>query len=197
MNPKIKINSLCLVAIVSFLLSSCSKEKSSPDPSNPCDGKNIVVTGTVTAATACSSDGSITAAATGTTGFTFKLNQDGVYQSSPTFDKLAAGVYTLFAKDGAGCEKSTSITITSSGTAGALFTKVKTLMAAKCQSCHNNSVQNGGMNWQVDCNIVANQARIKERAVDIGDMPKGGPSLTQSEKAIITDWIAAGGAFTN
>lgn len=199
MNKKIQLNSILRVAILVMLLGSCSKDKSSPNPpaNNPCDGKTIVVTGTATAAAPCASNGSITAAATGSTGFTFKINGNGVYQSSPTFNDLAAGAYTLFAKDGAGCEKSTPITITSSGAAGVLFTKVKTLMTAKCQSCHNNSIQNGGMNWQVDCNIVANKARIKVRAVDIGDMPQGGPSLSQTEKAIITDWIAAGGAFTN
>ena len=96
------------------------------------------------------------------------------------------------------CERSTSITLTSTAaTAGPLFMNVKTLIAAKCQSCHNNTIQNGGMNWQVDCNIVTNKARIKVRAVDIGDMPQGGPSLTASEKAIITNWINAGGKFTD
>lgn len=198
MNKKIKINSILRMAILILLLGSCGKEKATNPPSNnPCDGKTIVVTGTATAAAPCAGNGSITVAATGSTGFTFKVNGNGVYQSNSTFNNLAADTYTIFAKDAAGCEKSTSITISSLGTAGVLFTKVKTLMTAKCQSCHNNSIQNGGMNWQVDCNIVANRARIKARAVDIGDMPQGGPSLSQSEKAIITDWINAGGAFTN
>ncbi len=70
-------------------------------------------------------------------------------------------------------------------------------MTVKCQPCHNNTVQNGTMNWEVDCNIVANQARIKVRAVDEGTMPAGGPSLTATEKAIITDWINGGGKLTD
>ena len=52
------------------------------------------------------------------------------------------------------------------------------------------------MNWQVDCNIVANKARIKVRAVDESSMPPGNP-LSAADKKKITDWIAAGGAFTD
>lgn len=83
-----------------------------------------------------------------------------------------------------------------SGTAGPLYTAVKTLMAANCQSCHNNTIANGGMNWTVDCNIVINKTRIKARAVDEGTMPPTG-SLPQADKNKITDWINAGGKFTD
>ena len=198
MNSKIKIT-LLLAGIVAMLqLNSCSKDKNTPDnPPDICAGKTINVSATATPASACGADGSITVAATGSTGFSFKLNNNGTYQSSPTFDKVAAGSYTLFAKDADGCEKTTTVSVASTGAAGPLFTNVKTLMTAKCVSCHNNSIQNGGMNWQVDCNIVAKKDRIKARAVDIGDMPFGGPSLTDAEKTIITNWITAGGAYTD
>ncbi len=85
-----------------------------------------------------------------------------------------------------------------SGTAGPLFSAVKSLMQANCQSCHNNSIANGGMNWTIDCNIVTNKARIKARAVDNNpsSMPPTGP-LAQSEKDKITAWINAGGRFTD
>ena len=85
-----------------------------------------------------------------------------------------------------------------SGTAGPLFTAVKTLMQANCQSCHNNSIANGGMNWTVDCNIVNNKDRIKARAVDNNptSMPPTGP-LAQSDKDKITAWINAGGRITD
>ena len=198
MKLKIKTTLICAGTIAMLQLNSCSKEKNTPGPpANACAGKVITVTATLTPASPCAADGKIVAAATGSTGFTFKLNEAGVYQSSPTFDKVGAGSYTLYAKDGDGCLKTTAVSVVVAGSAGALFSEVKTLMTAKCQSCHNNSIQNGGMNWQVDCNIVANKARIKVRAVDIGDMPYGGPSLTATEKAIITNWINAGGAFTN
>jgi len=83
-----------------------------------------------------------------------------------------------------------------SGTPGPLFTAVKNLMQANCQSCHNNSIANGGMNWTVDCNIVANKDRIKVRAVEQGTMPPTG-ALPQSEKGKITAWISAGGKITD
>jgi uncharacterized membrane protein len=83
-----------------------------------------------------------------------------------------------------------------SGTPGPLFTAVKNMMQANCQSCHNNSIANGGMNWTVDCNIVANKDRIKIRAVEQGTMPPTG-ALPQSEKDKITAWINAGGKITD
>ena len=182
--------------ILSFCIFSCSKKDSNPVPTDPCAGKTIVITPTVVDATACGSGGSITVAASGSTGFTYKLNSGGTYQSATAFNSVSAGTYTVFAKDGAGCEKSISVTVNSVGTAGPLFGAVKDLMAVKCQSCHNNTVQQGGMNWEVDCNIVANKSNIKNRAVDLGTMPPTGP-LSSDEKAIITNWITAGGNFTD
>lgn len=82
------------------------------------------------------------------------------------------------------------------GTPGPLFTAVKALMQANCQSCHNGSNANGGKDWTVDCNIVANKSRIKARAVDEGTMPPTGP-LPQTEKDKITAWINAGGRLTD
>jgi uncharacterized membrane protein len=83
-----------------------------------------------------------------------------------------------------------------SGTPGPLFTAVKSLMQANCQSCHNSSNANGGKDWTVNCNIVSNKDRIKARAVDDGSMPPTGP-LPQSEKDKITAWINAGGRITD
>jgi hypothetical protein len=179
---------------------ACSKSDSSPaapsGPVDPCLGKTIAVNATPTASTACANSGSIVATASGSTNFTYKLNSGGVYQALGSFTNLAAGDYTIFAKDGAGCEKSVSVTIASSGAAGTTFTAVKNLIASKCQSCHNNSLANGGMNFQVECNIVKSKDRIKVRAVDEGTMPQTGP-LTQAEKDIISAWITAGGAYNN
>jgi hypothetical protein len=165
-------------------------------PGNPdaCLGKTIVVTATATNAVPCGAGGSVSVAATGSTGFTYKLTSTGTYQAGGTFANVAAGSYTVFAKDADGCEKTAAVAVGAAGAAGPLFTNVKNLMTAKCQSCHNNTVQNGGMNWQVDCNIVTNQVRIKVRAVDEGTMPTTGP-LTIAEKTIITNWINAGGRY--
>ena len=109
---------------------------------------------------------------------------------------MAAGDYTLFAKDGAGCEKSVAVTVAASIAAGTQFSAVKSLGASKCQRCHNNTLANGGMNFQVECNIITNKARIKVRAVDEGTMPQSGP-LTATEKNIISNWITGGGSYAN
>lgn len=188
---------LFFVLLLSLNFFSCSKKESSPTPpADPCAGKTITITPTVVSPTACGAEGSITIAATGSTGFTYKLNSGGTYQTAAVFNNVNAGAYTVFVKDAAGCEKSISVTVSSEGTAGPFFTAVESLISTKCQSCHNNSVQNGGMNWEVECNIVTHKANIKNRAVDLGTMPPTGP-LTQAEKDIITNWINAGGNYTD
>lgn len=188
---------LFFVLLSSLIFFSCSKKESSPTPpADPCAGKTITITPTVVSPTTCGTEGSITIAAAGSAGFTYKLNSSGAYQSAAVFNSVSAGTYTVFVKDAAGCEKSTSVTVTGEGTAGPFFTAVKNLISTKCQSCHNNTIQNGGMNWEVECNIVTHKSNIKKSAVDDGTMPTTGP-LTQAEKDIITNWINAGGNYTN
>lgn len=189
-------NAVAFTIACVLMFSSCSKKDTAPPPTpDPCAGKNIVITSTATGATGCTS-GSIAVTATGSTSFTYKLNSSGTYQATGTFTNVTAGAYTVFAKDGAGCENSASVAVAEAGAAGPLFTEVKALVATKCQSCHNNAFANGGKNWQVECNIVTNSARIKVRAVDLGTMPPTGP-LSQAEKDKITNWITAGGGFGN
>ena len=185
-----------MVIAVSSLIISCSKGGGDSPPSDPCSGITINLTATPTDASACLSNGSIVASAAGSTGFTYSINGT-TFQASGTFNNVAAGNFTVTAKDVNGCTKTASVTVgTSAGAAGPLFTAVKTLMQANCQSCHNNTNANGGMNWTVDCNIVINKARIKARAVDLGTMPPTGP-LAQGDKDKITDWINAGGRLTD
>jgi hypothetical protein len=193
-----KVLLLAGVIITLLYLNSCSKSTPDPAPAStdPCVGKTITITATGTASSGCAINGSISVSATGSTGFTFKLNSGGAYQASGSFTNVSPGTYTVYAKDAAGCEKTSTVSVTA-GTKGPLFTLVKNLVTAKCQSCHNNSIQNGSMNFETDCSIVNNQARIKVRAVDEGTMPTGGPSLTVSEKAVITNWITAGGRLTD
>lgn len=196
MKNRFFLNRFSVPVIVSAVfLFSCSKESTTPPPADPCSGKTIVVTANSIASSACGNTGSIDVSATGSSGFTFKLNSGGTYQSSGRFNGVAAGNYTVFAKDAEGCEKTKSVTVSGAGTAGPLFTAVKNLMSGTCQPCHNNTTQNGGMNWANQCNIIQFQNRIKVRAVDEGTMPQGGPELTPTQKAVITNWINAGGRF--
>lgn len=79
---------------------------------NPCNGITITVSGTVTNPTSVgASNGSINAVASGSTGFTYSLNS-GTFQSSGIFNNLAAGMYTIIAKDGNACTGSANFTLT-------------------------------------------------------------------------------------
>ena len=157
----------------------------------------ITVSASTVAAAKCSNNGTATVNASGSTGFTFKLNTGGTYQASNIFTALASGNYTLFAKDGFGCENSVAAIVSINNTAGPLFTNVKSLLAARCVSCHSGPSPAAGRDYTQDCQIVNTASLINQRAVVIGDMPQGGPMLTPAEKAIITNWITAGAKFTD
>jgi hypothetical protein len=196
-----------IIAAFIFIINSCGKDDSStPPPSDPCVGV-VSVSGTASNTTTGQSTGSITATATGGTGFTYSLN-NGAYQSSGSFANLAAGTYTVTAKNSNGCTGTTQVTVNATpvvnaacvGAPGPLFTAVKTLLASNCVGCHNNTQTEGGMNWTIDCVIVINKDRIKARAVDASPSqmpPPPSPPLSAAQKKIITDWIAAGGTITN
>lgn len=160
-----------------------------------CAGKTITVGAKVTNSDKCSPSGTIKVEVTGSTGFTYRLNADGTYQNEDLFNNVAPGTYTVYAKDGAGCEKTTTATVGELAN-GPLFTAVKTLINSKCTSCHVAG-HISGIDFTVECNIVSRKTGIKTQAVDNETMPKGGPALTATEKKVITDWIDAGGKATN
>jgi len=169
------------------------------DP-NPCAGVTITVTNNVTPVTPCVSpvNGSITATASGGTGaYTYSLN-GGAFQASNVFSNLTTGVYTITARDVNGCTGTSGSSVISSLPAGPLFSAVRNVLQANCVSCHNSSTPNGGMDWTIDCNIVNNRERIRARAVDGNPsaMPPTG-LLPASERQKITDWINAGGRYTD
>ncbi|RYY47617.1 MAG: hypothetical protein EOO06_12150 [Chitinophagaceae bacterium] len=160
-------------------------------------GASFTINAATTPTNGCgTTTGGITITATGSTGFTYKLNAGGTYQASNSFTGLAEGSYTVFVKDGSGCENSQAVTVVA-GAPGAKFSAVRTLLNARCISCHSGTAPAAGKDWSNNCVVVANKALINNRAVIIGDMPQGGPTLSAAEKAIITDWINAGGQLTN
>ncbi len=96
-----------------FILNGCGGKGGgvTPTPPNPCAGKTITVTGTVTNTATGSSTGAINATAVGSTGFTYQLNS-GTFQAAGNFTGLAAGTYTITAKDADGCTGSAAFTVT-------------------------------------------------------------------------------------
>ena len=77
---------------------------------NPCTGVNIVVSGTPTNPGVNLSNGSISVAASGSTNFTYQLN-NGAFQASNVFSGLGIGTYTITAKDGNGCTGSVQVVL--------------------------------------------------------------------------------------
>jgi hypothetical protein len=165
---------------------------------NPCAGVTITMVNTITGNTPCEgNNGAITVVPSGGTGpYSFSLNS-GAFQLPNTFSNLAAGTYTVTAKDANGCSGSSSAVVNNLA-AGPLFSAVRTLIQNNCTGCHNASQAEGGMNFSVDCNIVINKDRIRARAVDgsPSSMPPTG-LLSASDRQKITDWINAGGRFSN
>ena len=165
---------------------------------NPCTGVVIAVNANVTGNSPCEpANGMLSLSANGgTSPYQYNLN-GGLYQSSNVFTNLAAGNFTIFAKDANNCIGSSSVVI-SNLVAGPLFSAVRIVLQNNCVSCHNNTQSEGGMNWTVDCNIITFKDRIQSRAVDANpsSMPPTG-LLPASERQKITDWINAGGRYTN
>ncbi len=115
MRNKIFIYSSIIAAIfISANFISCSKPDAAQAVAETCASKNIVVSGVVTpTAGGTSTNGSIAATATGSTGFTFSIN-GGAFQASGTFSNLAVGSYSITAKDAAGCTGVSTIAVTAS-----------------------------------------------------------------------------------
>ena len=84
------------------------------------------------------------------------------------------------------------------GQPGPLYSAVKSLLSANCSSCHTGTNGTGGKDLTTDCNIVTSKDRIKARAVDGSPsfMPQTG-QLSATDKKKITDWVNAGGRFSD
>jgi len=167
---------------------------------NPCTGTNITLTSVVTNYTPCvtPATGKITVTATGSTGFTYNVN-GGAYQASNVFSTLAAGSYTIGAKDANGCTKTAVVTV-GSAPMGPLFTEVKNIVTTRCggSGCHMNGGNAAGFNFDNDCSIVSQWSKINSSSVTGNSMPKSPqPKLTTAEKQKITNWINAGRKYTD
>jgi hypothetical protein len=167
-----------------------------------CGGVTITVTGATTASDPCAGTGSITITAAGSANFTYSLN-GSAFQASNVFTNVASGNHTVTAKDAAGCTGSAQVNV-AAGVQGPLFTAVKGIISANCAiaGCHVNPAPTGGLNFADNCTIVLNKDRIKARAVDAAGTanqmpPPPNAPLSQTDRDKITQWVAAGGRFTD
>ena len=166
---------------------------------NPCAGVTVTFSSVVTNNTPCqAANGTITLTGAGGTGpYMFSMNT-GAFQTANLFSGLAAASYSFVTRDVNNCVSSSNNVVVNNLAAGPLFQAVQSLIQANCVSCHNPSNANGGMILSVDCNIVTNKDRVRIRAVDGNPsaMPPSG-LLPASERLKITNWINAGGRFTD
>jgi large repetitive protein len=164
--------------------------------SAPCPTINVNTTIVGSELCAPSNVGSITVNASGSTGLMYKLGANA-YQSSNIFNALTAGPYTVGVRDANGCEVTSNVSV-SNLPQGPLFTNVKAVLATNCAfaGCHGGANPQSGINFADNCTIVAQKDRINARAVVVGNMPPSG-AISAADKQKITDWINAGGKFSN
>lgn len=191
--------------IVSLLLSLGACKKSNPGNSNgdPCAGVNITVTPAVTNTDPCiqpSNNGKIEVTASGSSGFSYSIDNGVTFQSSGVFNSLANGTYAIVVKNANGCIANSSATI-SSGNPGPQFLAAKAIITSKCYPCHNTgglAVSNA--NFSTNCNIVSKWDRILARAVNyqqLGLNPMPYVPLSDQEKATLQTWINGGHGTIN
>jgi hypothetical protein len=127
---------------------------------NPCAGITVVVSTTVVQPTTGQSNGSISATATGGTGFTYSLN-NGAYQASGTFTGLAAGNYTITAKNSVGCTGVTNVALGSANPCAGITVVVSTTSVNPTTGQSNGSITataTGGTGFTYSLNNGAFQA---------------------------------------
>jgi len=183
------ILSSLFISVIAF--SACSDDEVIEPTNDKCAGKNIALTATVVNAASCSSNGSLVMHAKGSSGFTFKINEQN-YQTDSVYAGLAAGNYTVTAKDVDGCTKTETFIVGENPFEGPLFAGVKSLIATKCnQTCHTSGSGGAPRNiFATNCDIVSLKSMIVVKSVN-----SSMGNLNTAEKAKITDWIAAGGTI--
>ena len=135
------IVSLTIIGVISlFVLYACSKGGSSPTPPpNPCSGVTVSVTATITDSDPGSANGGIAASATGGSGFTFSIN-NAAFQNSGTFSNLAAGTYSVTAKNSNGCTGSSNITVNAKDLCAGLTVTISPTVNQNADPCRNNGI---------------------------------------------------------
>jgi hypothetical protein len=127
---------------------------------NPCAGVTVAVTATQVNPTIGNANGSITATATGGAGFTYSVN-NGTYQASGTFSNLAAGAYTITAKNSNGCLGVLQVTLVATDPCAGITVLVSTTQVDPTTGLANGSITataTGGIGFTYSLNNGAYQA---------------------------------------
>lgn len=127
---------------------------------NPCTGVSVVVTSTTVSPTLSQSNGSITVAATGATGFTYSINS-GAFQTSALFNGLPAGNYIITAKSANGCLGTTQVTLSATNPCTGVTVIVNATSTNPTSTLSNGSIvatATGGTGFTYSINGVAFQS---------------------------------------
>jgi large repetitive protein len=127
---------------------------------SPCAGVTVAVTTTHVNPVTGQSNGSITASATGGSGFTYSLN-NGAYQSSGTFSNLATGNYTISAKNSNGCTGVTTVALGSTNPCAGVTISITTTLISPATGQSNGSITvsaTGGSGFTYSINSGAFQS---------------------------------------
>lgn len=194
-----KIIASLFISLIFIQISSCKKTDTVATPApapqvNLCSSVTITPVAAVTHSITGQSVGTITVSSPIGSGFLYSINGTS-FQGSVNFFNLAAGNYTVTAKNANGCNGTAAVTLNGYGPN---FFNVRNIVNGYCGSCHLNGNFSGGKNFDADPSIVASWDRIKVRTVDglPSFMPQGG-QLTALDKQKILDWLNAGHRITD
>jgi hypothetical protein len=183
-----------IITVIFFTACKKSDTTAIPPPPNPCTGVTIAPVVSKMPTITGQSLGTITVTSPIGSGYTYSID-GSTFQPSTNFFTLAAGNYTVTAKNADGCTGKIDVSITGYG---AKFYAVRTIVNGYCGPCHLNGAVSGGKNWDTDDAVIASWDRIKARTVDGAPsfMPQGG-QLTAIDKQKIADWVTAGHKITD
>jgi len=182
--------------IIAIFFTGCSKSDTIPPPPtpDPCAGVTIIPLAGKTHTITGQLLGTITVTSPIGSGYLYSIGGTS-FQASTNFFNLAAGNYTLTAKNANNCSGTLTVTINGYGPK---FFAVRTIVNGYCGPCHLNGSLSGGKNFDQDIDVVNSWDRIKIRTVDGNPtfMPEGG-QLTAIDKQKIVDWVNAGHRITD
>jgi len=161
---------------------------------NPCAGVTVAVTTTQVNPTINLANGSITAAATGGTGFTYSIN-NGAFQASGTFSNLAAGTYTITAKNASGCLGAKQVSLTGINPCAGITVTVTTTQVNPATGLSNGSITasaTGGSGFTYSLNGGAFQANGS-----FSNLATGNYTITAKNSAGCTGTTAVALGSTN